>query len=385
MSTRTLIRNAQLVLPARVIENGWLLIEDERILALGESTSCPDHEDTIVDAVGKTLVPGIIDLHCDAIERLVMPRPDIYFDLPIALQEADWLLAGCGITTEFHAVSLDDGEFGVRSTTFARDLYRVVHEGSDWLVRHKIHARVELTSQDGSDVAAGMIEQRQVNLVSLMDHSPGQGQYRTEQSFRDYVIRKGNKSSEDIDILIAVKREQAAHVNKRIERIANLAHEASLALATHDDDSAEKVAQWPRLGVTVSEFPTTFEAARQARDLGLAVCMGAPNVLRGKSSGGNMSAIEAIQAGVVNVLCSDYYPSAMLGAIYKLVKRSILPLPEATALVTLNPARAVGLSNEYGSLEVGKIADLIIVNTDTYGVPRVQHMFVAGKERVRRG
>lgn len=382
---RILIHNAQVVLPERVIENGWLLIEHERILALGEPSSCPHNEDTVIDAAGYMLLPGIIDLHCDAIERLVMPRPDIYFDIAVALVEADWRLAGCGITTEFHAISLDDGEFGVRSTTFARDLHQVIQDDDDWLVRHKIHARLEVTSEEGSKVVAYMIERRQVDLVSLMDHSPGQGQYRTEQSFRDYAIRTKSMSNEEVDTILVMKREQAAHVQERIERTARLAREAGLALATHDDDTAEKVAQWPDLGVTVSEFPTTFDAARQATQLGLAVCMGAPNVLRGKSSGGNMSAIEAIQAGVANVLCSDYYPSAMLGAIYKLVKQGVLSFPEATALVTLNPANAVGLGSDYGSLEAGKVADLILVDRDIYGVPHVQRMFADGKERIRRG
>src|SRR5262249_45004753 len=147
------------------------------------------------------------------------------------------------------------------------------------------------------------------DMISLMDHSPGQGQYHSELEFREYVKRATSRKPEEIDALVETKRSQSVEIPSRVERITRLARRAGLAIATHDDDTATKVQQWPEFGVTISEFPTTLEAARQAHELGLAVCMGAPNVVRGKSSGGNLSAHEAIRAGVVDVLCSDYYPS----------------------------------------------------------------------------
>lgn len=384
---QTLIHNATLVLPERVVEHGWLLVEDERVLDLGEAANCPVSDARSIDASAQVLMAGIIDLHCDSIERLVMPRPNIYFPLAIALEEADWRLAGCGITTEFHAVSLDDGEFGVRSYTFVRELSNAIaDEQSERLIRHKIHARLELTSQKGSEAIVQMIADREVGLVSLMDHSPGQGQYPTEQAFRDYVSKMAGTSYAEIDELIAFKRTQAAHIPERIEQVTRLAREAELGIATHDDDSAEKVSQWPNFGVTVSEFPTTMEAARQAHELGLAVCMGAPNVLRGMSSGGNLSATEAVRAGVANVLCADYYPSAMLGAAYKLFKENVLTLPKAVNLITLNPAKAVNLGHDFGSLERGKVADMLLVDVSKHGgTPYVRRVFVGGRERVARG
>ena len=383
---QTLIHNATLVLPNRVVEHGWLLIEDERILDLGETATCPPSDIRSIDAATSMLLPGIIDLHCDAIERLVMPRPGIYFPLSVALEEADWRLAGCGITTEFHAVSLDDGEFGVRSDNFVRELSRAIRdEQRASLIRHKIHARLELTSQRGSEAIADMIATGEVGLVSLMDHSPGQGQYRTEQAFREYVSKSAGTSSIEIDALIALKRAQAIHIPGRMERVTQLAREAELGIAPHDDDRAEKVVQWPNFGVTVSEFPTTMEAAQKAHELGLAVCMGAPNVLRGMSSGGNLSATEAIQAGVADVLCSDYYPSAMLGAAYKLFKEDVLTLPQAVRLITLNPAHAVRIGHNFGSLERGQIADMILVHVNKQGFPYVQRVFVGGQEKVVRG
>lgn len=378
---RTLLSNVTLVLPDRLLEGGWLLMEKGVILDLGDASTCP-HEPAI-DGHGHLLLPGLIDLHCDAIEKLVEPRPLVHVDLHTALQQADLHLAGNGITTEFHAVSLDDNEFGVRSDTFLHELCQAIAEQRDeQLIRHKIHARMELSSQRGCDILARMIALRECDLVSLMDHSPGQGQYRSVEAFREYVARTTSKSEAEIEALLEKKRRELVNIPTRIARITTMAREAGIALATHDDDSAAKVEQWPELGIGLSEFPTTLEAAQRAHELGLVVCMGAPNVLRGKSSGGNLSAIAAIRAGVADALCSDYYPAAMLGAVFVLEKQEILSLPEAVRLVTLNPARAVGLQEHYGSLEVGKVADVVLVKRTTYGVPRVLRVCTGGKEKM---
>lgn len=379
---QTLIKNGTLVLPDRLIEDGWLLIEDERIVALGENATCPQGIAGEIDAAGDFVLPGLIDLHCDAIEKLVEPRPNVQFDLHVAIGEVDHRLAACGITTEFHALSLDDSEFGVRSTDFVRRFAQAVQAEPDLVVRHEVHARFELTSENGFEVIKQLIAEREVRLVSLMDHSPGQGQYASEEAFRDYVKRTVNKTDAELDQLLEMKRRQAINIPQRIATVTQLAREAKLALATHDDDTAAKVEQWPALGVTMAEFPTTLEAARRAHELGLAVCMGAPNVLRGKSSGGNLSALAAIEAGVTDVLCADYYPAAMLGAAFKLAALHILDLPQAVRLVTLNPAQAVGLADRFGSLEPGKIADLLIVRLNHLAHPKVRQVLVNGRTRL---
>ncbi|GHO83897.1 alpha-D-ribose 1-methylphosphonate 5-triphosphate diphosphatase [Dictyobacter formicarum] len=381
---QTLIHHATLVLPDRLIEGGWLLIEDKSILDLGEEATCPGPGSHTIDGEAGFLLPGLIDLHCDAIERLVEPRPKVHFDIHIALQEADYRLAGSGITCEFHAVSLNDDEFGVRTDKLVRDLSQILQEDQEeHLIRHKLHARLELSSERGNAIIEQMIAQRECDLISLMDHSPGQGQYPSEKVFREYMAFTTNRSDAEIDLMLEMKRSQQVYVPARITRITNAAREAGLAIATHDDDTASKVEQWPELGVSISEFPTTMEAAQRAHELGLAVCMGAPNVVRGRSSGGNLSASEGIKAGVVDVLCADYHPSSMLGAVFGLTKQQILPLPEATRLVTLNPACAVHLDQEYGSLEIGKVADMILVQPAKQGFPRVQRLFLAGEEKLK--
>lgn len=381
---RTLIHNANLVLPTTVVENGWLLIEDEFIRALGSDDTRSTDCTVAIDAAASFLLPGMIDLHCDTIEKLVEPRPGVRFPLVLALQEADLRLAASGITTEFHAVSLDDDEFSVRSDAFVHELCQMIKETEGArLIRHKVHARLELSSQRGYSAITEMIVQGCFDLVSLMDHSPGQGQYRTEAAYREYIFRTTGKSHEEIDAFLLVKKAQTLAIPDRIKGIAHLARQSGLAIATHDDDTAAKVELWPALGVNICEFPTTLEAARRAHELSLAVCMGAPNVLRGKSSSGNLSALAAISAGVTDVLCSDYYPAAMLNAVFALVRQHIMQLPDAVRLVTLNPARAVGLDTT-GSLEVGKVADLILVKPGLHDVANVERVFVSGKEVLRR-
>ncbi len=379
---QTLIKNGTLVLPDRLVEGGWLLIEDERIVELGENATCPQGIAGEIDVAGNFVLPGLIDLHCDSIEKLVEPRPNVHFDLPLAIGEVDHRLAACGITTEFHALSLDDSEFGVRSTDFVRRFAQALQAEPDLLIRHEIHARFEVTSKNGFEVVKQVIAERKVRLVSIMDHSPGQGQYTSEQAFRDYVKRTVNKTDEELDQLLTMKREQASNIPERIATVTRMAREAKLALATHDDDTAAKVEQWPSLGVTMAEFPTTMEAARRAHELGLAVCMGAPNVVRGKSSGGNLSALAAIEAGITDVLCADYYPAAMLGAAFKLAAMQVLDLPQAVRLVTLNPAQAVGLADKFGSLEPGKMADVVIVQLNRLAHPKVKQVIVNGRPRL---
>jgi alpha-D-ribose 1-methylphosphonate 5-triphosphate diphosphatase len=379
---QTLIHNAILVLPDRVIEKGWLLIDGEQIAAIGDSAHHPVAVHQVIDACEGYLLPGLIDLHCDGIEKIVQPRPGVFIDMDVAFVEADIRLAGAGITTEFHALSFDDNEFGVRTETFAHKLIDMIHKTTDARVNHRVHARIEVTSERGCAILEDIIDDPAIGLVSIMDHSPGQGQYRTEQAFREYVMRIAHRTYEEVGEIIEHKSHQAQYIPSRIQHIAALARSRNLALATHDDDSAEKIAQWGALGVTLSEFPITIEAARAAREHGLIVSMGAPNVLRGMSSSGNLSATNAIQAGVVDSLCSDYYPASMLPAAFKLVREGIMSLPSAVCLVTLNPALALKMDDQVGSLTPGKAADIILVALNTAGAATVRQMWVDGQLRL---
>jgi alpha-D-ribose 1-methylphosphonate 5-triphosphate diphosphatase len=384
---QTLLYNANLILPDRVIEGGWLLIEEGRIAAIGEAPGYPSTAIVAprLDLAGNFLLPGLIDLHCDAIEQLVAPRPQVYFDLKLALGEADRRLAACGITTEFHGITLDDHSYGVRSTNFIRELTEVLDttvttKNIALMVRHKIHARLELTSSRAFEVIPSLIAAQQVQLLSLMDHGPVH--FTSEELYRDYTKRTAHVSDAELDYLVKSKQEQTLHIPERVQFISDLAKEAGLTIASHDDVSATAVDGWHNLGINLIEFPLTLEAATRAYELDLAICMGAPNVVRGKSSGSNLNAMAAIEAGLVKVLCSDYYPPTLLPALFKLAHQKLLTLPQAVRLATLNPAQLVGLAADFGSLAPGKVADIIEVKLNPTLLPEVRRVFVAGQEKM---
>jgi alpha-D-ribose 1-methylphosphonate 5-triphosphate diphosphatase len=213
-----------------------------------------------------------------------------------------------------------------------------------------------------------------------MDHSPGQGQFRDILAFKRYYGPVYAKSDAEMDAIIARKEDA-----RNGEALAAMAHllatcrQRRIAVASHDDDCAEKVRRLRDMGVAMSEFPVNREALEAARALGVAVCLGSPNVVRGRSQGKNLSAREAIAAGFGDILCSDYSPMTLLHAVLTLDRLQLLPLPHAVAMVTLNPARVVGIDGEKGSLEEGKVADMVLVDASR-PVARVRKTYAAGRE-----
>lgn len=372
-----LLTNATIVLRDAVITNGWLLIEADLIASVGAMPHAPSiHGATVRDLGGALLMPGVIDLHCDTIEKMVQPRPGVEINGAVALHITDRLLVNSGVTCEFHSLSLDDAEFGVRNEDFIQNFINEVNRADHASVRHYIHARVEVSSARGAYALSNIIDQPLVKLVSIMDHSPGQGQYVTDESFRYYVAKTTGRTDSEIDEIILTKAQLKAGIPDRIDYVVQLCRNAHIPLATHDDDTIEKINAWVEMGIGISEFPTTVEAAAAAHQHGMLVGMGAPNVLRGRSSGGNLSAIDAIRAGHVDWLCADYYPAAMIPAALTLVDHGILDLPSAIALITANPAQAIGMEHHIGQIAVGLSADLVVVTRTPQ--PIVRDVYVAG-------
>lgn len=370
--------NAILILPDITLSDAWLLVEDGIISAYGIRPN-PHPNAPSIDCHGAYIMPGIIDLHCDTIEKMVQPRPGVLIDTHVALHITDRLLMSSGITSEYHSLSLDDAEFGVRNEHFIREFLELIaahnHTTS---ARHYVHARVEVSSERGAESLSNIIDHPLVKLVSIMDHSPGQGQYPTDELFRAYVAKTTGRDDTEIDAIIAKKHELRERIPDNINRVIELSRNAHIPIATHDDDSEAKVLDWVERGIAISEFPTTMVAAASAHQHGMLVGMGAPNVLRGKSSGGNISATDVIKAGYVDWLCSDYYPAAMLPAVFKLADAGIASLSDAVNMITYNPARAVGIENEYGAIQIGAHADLIVVRH--HHTPLVERVFVSGKQ-----
>lgn len=372
-----LLTNATIVLRDTLISNGWLLIEAGLIAGVGTMPHAPAIDGaTVRDLGGALLMPGVIDLHCDMIEKMIQPRPGVEINGDVALHITDRLLVNSGVTCEFHSLSLDDAEFGVRNEDFIQNFIAEINRADHASVRHYIHARVEVSSARGAHALSTIIDQPLVKLVSIMDHSPGQGQYVTDESFRYYVAKTTGRTDNEIDEIIRIKAQLKAGIPARIDYVVQLCHNAHLPIATHDDDTTQKITTWVEMGIGISEFPTTMAAAAAAHQHGMRVGMGAPNVLRGRSSGGNLSAIEAIRAGYVDWLCADYYPAAMIPAAITLADQGILDLPSAIALITANPAQAIGMQHHIGQIAVGMSADLVVVARTPQ--PIVRDVYVAG-------
>lgn len=367
------ITHARLVLPDGIVEDGALTLEDGRIAALDATGAGP-----VVDLGGDWLVPGLVDLHCDALEKEIEPRPGVHFPLPFAIANADKRNAAAGITTVYHALSFAHDELGVRNVDMAAEAARAVHDFRPRaLVDNRVHARYEITDAAGFTVLRALIAGGDLELVSFMDHSPGQGQFKTLEAYRDYVVRTYHRTPEDAERMARAKMALRDDGWERMRALAELARDRGVRMASHDDDSAQRVAAMAALGVKVSEFPVNLEAARAARGLGLATAFGAPNVLRGGSQSGNMRALDAIAQGVADCLCADYAPASMLAAAFRLPAIAGIPLPRALHFVSRAAALATGLDDR-GEIAPGLRADLVAVR-EVGGFPQVTHAWSAGR------
>lgn len=378
MQDRFVIVNARVVTSDGVRENATLHVEDGRIREIGEGTR---NGARVIDAGGNYLFPGFVDIHSDAIEKGIEPRPNTFFPVDIAVYELDKKIASCGITTMYHSLSFAELEVGLRNNSTAAGIIREINTLSHKLkVNTRIHARFEITDFGAVPFLEGLIRDNQINLFSFMDHSPGQGQFQDILSFKSYFGPVYAKTDAEMDRIIERKLQaKTGEAPQSIAHLLGLCREHGIAIASHDDDSREKITWLKEMNIGMTEFPVNIEAVRTARDLGINVCLGSPNVVRGQSQARNLSAREAISWGFGDILCSDYSPMTMLHAVLTLERLGILPLHEAVRMVSLNPARAVGISEDTGSLEEGKAADMVLVDHSA-DFPRVLKTFVAGRE-----
>ena len=219
-----------------------------------------------------------------------------------------------------------------------------------------------------------------MDLLSFMDHSPGQGQYKNLEIYRKHQPDEGkNLTDQEFADLVRREKEKERVSFEGLKKLSDCAGRLGISVASHDDDTVEKLKVNRELGVRISEFPITLEVAKAARQEGFMTVVGAPNILLGGSHSGNLSALEAIRQEAADVLVSDYYPQALLHAVFRLYKKEGFPLWEAARYVTLNPAKAVGMDGETGSLEPGKLADLLIVDGGGE-MPLLEQVYVAGQK-----
>ena len=359
--TETILANATLVLPREVLR-GSLTLSEGRIAAIEPGGAVPSGA---VDCEGDVLAPGLIELHTDNLERHIQPRPKVDWPHAAAIVAHDAELAGVGITTVFDAMRVGSVVTNTKSRypKYARGLATellAMRASGALRISHFLHLRAEVCSETLVAELEEFGPEDRVGIVSLMDHTPGQRQFRDVSKLAQYVMGKHNLTEEDF----------AQHVAnlQRLRDIYGDDHEAAAVaearrfgavLASHDDTTAGQVATSAGYGIRLAEFPTTVEAARACRDHGIAVMMGAPNLIRGGSHSGNVAARDLAEAGLLDILSSDYVPAALLNGALMLADLWG-DLARGIATVTAAPAAAAGLADR-GRIEPGARADVIRV------------------------
>jgi alpha-D-ribose 1-methylphosphonate 5-triphosphate diphosphatase len=374
-----ILSHARLVLVDRVIEDGWMAIADGKIADLGEGRPPEESE----NLAGDFVLPGLVELHTDHIEAHYMPRPKVYWDPVAAVVSYDAQLATSGITTVLDSLRVwrEEGadQIGGEASVLADAIGRA-RDADILRCDHFLHLRCEVPMPDVVVETTELLGRADVRLLSLMDHTPGQRQFRDEKKLRTYYRGKsGGLTDFELDVLFAKRREYAErHAAENYRTLVALACEHGIPLASHDDTTTEHVAQSVQDGVAIAEFPTTFEAAQGLHAAGVRVLMGAPNLVRGGSHSGNVGTAELAKAGALDVLSSDYVPASLLMAAFALPSNvPSITLPAAVRTVSKTPAEAVGL-NDRGEIAIGKRADLVRVHI-ARDLPVVRAVWRAGR------
>jgi alpha-D-ribose 1-methylphosphonate 5-triphosphate diphosphatase len=342
-----------------------------------------------VDWEGDYLLPGLVELHTDNLEKHLLPRPGVFWPGLSAFLAHDAQLAAAGITTVLDAISLGDIEPNSARDRFMQSslaaLEEVREQGSA-RCEHWLHLRCELANANTMELYERFGADDLVRLVSVMDHTPGQRQWTRLDKFRQYTERLGSMTDAQFAELVSFRQEMQEKYSA-INRagIVQRARERGAILASHDDTTEDHVDEAVEAGISISEFPTTLDAARAARTGRMQTVMGAPNVVRGGSHSGNASALELAQAGLLDALSSDYVPASLLHAAFLLTREADFSLPQAVSTVSANPAAMVGLDDR-GEIAIGKRADFIRVRLPKKAItatgplePNVAETWLLGK------
>lgn len=377
-ASSVLLTGARVVTPDAVLDRGRVRIVDGRIDAVGSGIEARGHARLDLDSA--TLVPGLVDLHGDDFERHRQPRSGVEVPLPVAMRTCEAAALAAGVTTKCHAVAFEDAPDDGRSLDEARAVASAMAETDESPIDHRVHARCEVSDPESLATVRDLVASGVADLVSLMHHAPGRGQFADQTAFsRRHVADRG--WSEADARRVAERRDERLANSDAVARerraLFDAIRRADLPLASHDDETPADVDGHDAVGVDIAEFPMTEAAARRATERGMDVAMGAPNLVRGGSAWGNLSAEAAVEAGLVDVLCSDYHPMSLLRAAFTDTGE---PLHERVARITAEPARAAGFEDR-GRIEPGARADLVAV--EPAPVPTVRNVLVAGESVYR--
>ncbi len=361
MLRERIITNANIVMASEVIR-GSVVVRNGLIADVSEGNcGLPAAEDWGGDYV----MPGMIELHTDNLEKYMNPRPGVDWPSENAVLAHDAQIVGAGITTVFDALSIGDvNPKGNRLLQLPRMIEAISHAADEGHTRaeHRLHLRCEVSHEKTLSIFEDLVGNNLVHLVSVMDHTPGQRQFVKYEKYREYYQGKYHLNDTDMEAFIVRQKENAQRYSVSYRRrIVDICHQRGLSLASHDDATSDHVQESAGFGMTIAEFPTTHEAAALSHQLGLKVLMGAPNVVRGGSHSGNIAAADLVRAGVLDILSSDYYPASMLQSVRILAQSDLgIRLPDAVNMVSLAPAKSANLPDR-GQISPGLRADLVQV------------------------
>jgi len=368
----------------QLLEQGRIIFDKKGIKSIEPEDRTHSYNsgvDCAIDVKGKLIAPGLVDLHSDVLEKCIEIRPGVYFDAEFALLNLDRRLSLCGITTFCHAISFAEGELGLRSCKEAEKLVRLIHEfkkSNRATVHHLVHARFEIGCPQGELTLARLIKEDLIDMVSLMDHTPGQGQFKTIEAYIAYQTGTYKVTPHQVAALVEQKVARKKETMKQIICVSQMVKDANIPFLSHDDDTKEKVSFVQSLGINASEFPVSMEAAQAAKGFKMKVCMGAPNLVRGCSSNNHLRASDTLKAGICDALVSDYYPECLLQAPFMASKRYSLDLQETMKLVTSNPGDYLKQRTVPGRLISGAPADLVVIDCTSLWA-RIAQTWVSGR------
>ncbi|MGD1876359.1 MAG: alpha-D-ribose 1-methylphosphonate 5-triphosphate diphosphatase [Kiloniellaceae bacterium] len=372
------LANAEVV-TAETTFRGRVRVEDGVIVAVEEGGGVPAGA---IDCGGELLLPGLVDLHTDHCERHAVPRPGVHWDPLQAAIAHDAQVASAGITTVFDSLVVGLRDADQTRRDLLGSIMAAVEKGEElglFRSQHLLHLRCEVTDPTLLDQIGPHMDHPLLQLVSVMEHTVGQRQFPDAEKYKEVLVKLFDVPEDQVEARFKRDAEASRTFAPTFrEAVTRMAQQRGIPVAAHDDETLEHVEEAARLGMTISEFPTTLLAAEAARERGMVTIMGAPNVVKGGSQSGNVSAIDLVRAGLLDVLASDYVPISMLAATLRLAEDDIgLTLSQAVNLSSRNAAKAGGLDDR-GEIAVGKRADLLRVRM-VEDHPVVRTVYTAGK------
>lgn len=378
--------NGKIITEDAILKNKVLRIKSGYIDKISDCNEDMEYGE-VIDCTGKFIMPGLIDIHSDVVENIIVPRKGIIFDNYTALCEVDRELASQGITTMYHSISIANSTICNRKRTLS--VNQMIAIGDDisryrkeMLINHRFHARLELNTIEAYPKILERLKNGVIHELSLMNHTPGQGQYSSLEVFKIEIKKQyGDIFNERVNEIIRECQNKPLLSQYQIQNLLNTAQENNVPLAFHDVELEKQLKFMKDNEINICEFPLNLDIAIKAHEQGFYNLVGAPNIIKNGSHNKNIAALDLIKSKYAHIICSDYYTPALLQSIFIIAQNTNIPLFEAVKYSTLNPAIALGIHDEYGSISIGKRADIIVVSNDI-SIPKVCKVIVNGKVKI---